>query len=79
MSEVEIGYGESATDTAVLLLAAAEELEVPVEAIRTTSFASFTVPEEVAKKAFGRGWKKRVVNADDGADEAPAEAESEEN
>lgn len=49
--KVEVPFGDSATDTAVLLLAAAEELELDATVVETTSFSSFMVPEEVAKKA----------------------------
>jgi hypothetical protein len=48
--EVEIEYGDSAQDTAVLLLAAAEELGEEPAVVRTGS-GIFYAPEEVAKKA----------------------------
>ena len=51
MSNVEIAFGENPAETAVLLLAAAEETGAGPAAVRTTSFRSFMVPEEVAKKA----------------------------
>lgn len=38
-------------DSAVLLLAAAEELGLSADVVRTTSLGHFLVPEEVAEKA----------------------------
>lgn len=53
MSElVEVPFEGKAGDKATLLLAAAEELELPASVIRTKQGA-FLVPEEVEKKAFG--------------------------
>lgn len=52
MSNVQVKYGESAGDTAVLLLAAAEESkEFSAADVRTGSFGTFYVPEEIAKAA----------------------------
>lgn len=51
MTNVNVPYGESAADTATLLLASAQELELPADVVLTTSDGSFSVPEEVAKKA----------------------------
>lgn len=52
MSDVKVPYGKKAGDTATLLLAAAEELEMDASVVRTNSIESaFVVPEEVAKKA----------------------------
>lgn len=49
---VEVPYGESARDTAVLLLAAVEELELDPSVITTSpEDGVFYVPAEVAKKA----------------------------
>lgn len=50
--EVEVEYGESAADTAVLLLAAAEELGLEPYVVRTTSDRVFLVPQEVKDKVF---------------------------
>jgi hypothetical protein len=50
MSEVEVPYGDSATDTAVLLLAAAEELDLDPAVVKSQE-GHFLVPEEVAEKA----------------------------
>jgi hypothetical protein len=50
MSEVEVPYGDSAQETAVLLLAAADELELDPAVVRTLE-GGFMVPEEVAKEA----------------------------
>lgn len=49
-NEATVQYGESASDTATLLLAAAEDLDLPVHVVRTT-LGAFLVPEDVAKKA----------------------------
>lgn len=51
MTEVEIPYGDNPSDTATLLLAAAESLGLEPWVVRTTSDNTvFLVPEEVAKK-----------------------------
>jgi hypothetical protein len=58
MTEIEVPYGDKPSDTATLLLAAAEELNLPAHVVRTTSDQVFMVPEEVAEKA-GFGEKKK--------------------
>lgn len=51
MNEVEVPYGDNASETATLLLAAAEELGYQPWQVRTTSDNTvFLVPEEVAEK-----------------------------
>lgn len=50
MTDIHVPWGEDASDTATLLLAAAEVLELPPEVVRTTS-DGFLAPEEVAEKA----------------------------
>ncbi len=50
MSEVEISFGDNASDTAILLLAAAAELGRDASEVRTTKGA-FVVPEEIADAA----------------------------
>lgn len=53
MSDVKIPFGTNPKDTAVLLLAAAEDLDRPRSDVRATTGA-FVVDEEIAKKAgFG--------------------------
>lgn len=52
-SEVEVEYGEKPSDTAVLLLAAAQELDLPAEVVKTRE-GGFLVPAEVNEKAFGK-------------------------
>lgn len=52
MSEVIVPFGDSASDTATLLLAAAEELDLHPAVVRTQEGA-FLVPEEVRDRAFG--------------------------
>jgi hypothetical protein len=49
-ANVEVPYGENAQETATLLLAAAEELDLDQSVVRTTEGA-FSVPPEVADKA----------------------------
>ena len=49
--EVEVPYGDSAAETATLLLAAAEEKGLDPSVVRSGSFGTFRVPEEVAKAA----------------------------
>ena len=52
LNPIEVPLGNNATDTAVLLLAAAQELGLPPAVITTTSGA-FQVPQEVHDRAFG--------------------------
>lgn len=49
-NEVYVGYGDSASDTAVLLLEAAEKADQPAEVVRTGD-GGFYVPEDIAKAA----------------------------
>lgn len=49
--EVEVPFGQNASETATLLLAAAEELGLD-QAVVQTREGMFVVPEEVNKKAF---------------------------
>lgn len=51
---VEIAYSANNQETAVLLLAAAEELDMDQSVVRTSE-GKFVVPKEVADKAFGKG------------------------
>ena len=53
------------SDNAILLLAAAEDLDLDASVVRTTSDGHFLVPEEVAKKAG--------IKADDDEDTKPAQ------
>lgn len=55
--QVEVPYGDSAQDTAVLLLEAAHLLDLPADVVQTTGGNGFSVPVEVADKA-GFGNKK---------------------
>lgn len=48
---VTIPYGESAENTAVLLLAAVEDLDLDPSVVRTGSFGNFFAPKEVAEAA----------------------------
>lgn len=49
--ETEVEYGENASDTATLLLAAAEELGLDAGVVRTAE-GKFVVPKDVNDKAF---------------------------
>ena len=51
MDTVEVPFGDNAKETATLLLAAAEDLDLPVDSVTTTSSSSFMVPLEVAEKS----------------------------
>lgn len=51
VSNVEVPFDDKTADNAVLLLAAAEELGLGPEVVRTSEGA-FVVPEEVRDKAF---------------------------
>lgn len=57
---VEIPFDENAADNAVLLLAAAEELELGADAVKTTAGA-FIVSEEVRDRAFAEPEEKPVA------------------
>jgi hypothetical protein len=50
MAEVFVGYGTSAGATAVLLLDAAEFLDLPADTVQSVQ-GGFMVPEEVATQA----------------------------
>lgn len=52
MSDVTIPFDGDSSDTAVLLLAAAEELNLGAGVVKTTEGA-FVVPQEVHDRAFG--------------------------
>ena len=54
---VEVPFGEKPSETAVLLLAAAEELDLGADEVRTTTGA-FIVPKKIADQA-GFGEKKQ--------------------
>lgn len=49
--EVYVPFGDNPGDTAVALLAAAEDLGLPANVVRTTGDGTFVVPPELAKKA----------------------------
>ena len=52
MSKVRVPYGDSAKDTATLLLAAVEEdKDLDPSVVEVSSLGGFLVPEEVAKSA----------------------------
>lgn len=52
MSDVKVPYGDKPSDTATLLLAAAEEKGLEASVVRTDSFGrAFIVPDEVADAA----------------------------
>jgi hypothetical protein len=49
--EVEVPFGENAGETATLLLAAAEDMDLEPSVVKTTSDWTFLVPADLAKKA----------------------------
>lgn len=60
--EVEVPFGEDPAETATMLLAAAEDLELDAGVVKTTSEGTFLVPEEVAEKAgSGKPAKKTAA------------------
>lgn len=67
---VRVPYGEDASETATLLLAAAEVLEMEPDVVRTTSRSEFLVPSEVAEKAG-----VHTVNDDEDQAEEPEDSE----
>jgi hypothetical protein len=73
---------DASKDNAVLLLAAAEELELEAGVVRTTSDNVFIVPESVAKKAGlkeseqGQDFAEAVAEAREAADAARAEEQA---
>lgn len=74
MSElVEVPFDGQAGDKATLLLAAAEELDLPASVVRTGN-GKFLVPAEVEKKAFGdrkgsdKGTTKKAASSKSASD-----------
>lgn len=55
-----VPFDEKASDNAVLLLAAAEELGLGAGAVKTAE-GSFVVPQEVYDRAFGEPAKKTAA------------------
>lgn len=51
MTDVTVPLGDNPSETATLLLAAAEELGLDQSVVGFDSYEGFVVPEEVAKKA----------------------------
>lgn len=58
--DVTVPFGEDQQDTAILLLAAAQELDLPADVVKVTTDGEggFLVPEEVRDKA-GLGDEKK--------------------
>lgn len=52
MSNVEVPFGDNGSETATLLLAAAEELGLDANVVQTSGRRAFFVPQEVRDKAF---------------------------
>lgn len=75
--EVEVAFSANNQETAVLLLAAAEDLELDPSVVRTAE-GKFVVPQEVSDKAFGKGKTEAPDTAKVQA-EADAQAEEEAN
>jgi hypothetical protein len=76
MGDVRVAFSANNAETATLLLAAAEDLELGSAVVRTEE-SNFVVPEEVADKAFGKGKTeaKNTAEVQKEADEAAAEAQ----
>lgn len=55
MSDEKVQVDGMTQDNAILLLEAAEKLELDPSVVETTSDGHFLVPKEVADKAFGKG------------------------
>jgi hypothetical protein len=49
--EVEVPFGDNPSETATLLLAAAEDMDLDPGVVKTTSEGTFVVPADLAKKA----------------------------
>lgn len=80
--DVQVSYGESAEDTAVLLLAAAEELDLDASVVTVSpADGTFSAPKEVVKKAGLKEHKEpetdQPVDAGDNPDEIAKLAQSE--
>ena len=69
-AEVEVPFGDSASDTATLLLAAVEELDREPSEVRTTSGA-FLVPQDIADQA-GVEYQNDETEQESDPDPAPA-------
>lgn len=75
MGDVRVPYSANNQETATLLLAAAEDLDLGSSVVRTEE-GNFVVPQEVSDKAFGKGKTeaKNTAEVQKEADEAAAEA-----
>jgi hypothetical protein len=73
---VRVPYSANNQETAVLLLAAAEELDLDSAVAVRTEEGNFVVPKEVADKAFGKGKVEapETAKVQKEADEAAREA-----
>ncbi len=78
MTDVVVPYGDSAAETATLLLAAAEKAGEDASVVRTGSYGSFYAPEKLAKAAGVKYTKGNVdspeVQEITAADDAMAQA-----
>jgi hypothetical protein len=72
MSDVTVPFGDSASDTATLLLAAADKLDLDPSAVRTVEGA-FVVPREVADEA-DVDYESDEEAAEEAAEEEPKPA-----
>jgi hypothetical protein len=63
VSDVQVPFGDDQQETAMLLLAAAEDLGLDASVVSVNSDGGFNAPEEVAKKA-------KAETASDDADDA---------
>lgn len=73
MGDVRVAFSANNQETATLLLAAAEDLDLDQAVVRTEEGA-FVVPEEVSDKAFGKG-KTEAPSTKKVQEEADAQTE----
>jgi hypothetical protein len=74
MSETRVPFGNDASETAILLLAAADDLGQDAHVVRTTSERFFLVPEDVAR---GAGLYEEPESEDQDPSEPDEEPEGE--
>lgn len=75
MAEVFVAYGDSASDTAALVLASAEKAGLPADSVRSVE-GGFYVDEKVAKDAKVDYQSEEAVQAEAVAKVAPAETQT---
>ena len=68
--EVEVGWGDNPSDTAILLLAAARDVGVDVDVVKTTGRRSFMVPTKV-HDAYVKGVQSSAAPEPEEPEEKP--------